>query len=65
MRAHEIREMTDEALAKQLEDSHKELLNLRFRLATKQLTNTSEIKTVKRKTARLNTIIRERQREAS
>ena len=64
MRAHEIRDLTDEALAKQLHDSHRELLNLRFRLATKQLTNTSEIKTVKRKTARLNTIIRERQGEA-
>ena len=64
MRAHEIREMTDEALARQLQDSHRELLNLRFRLATKQLTNTSEITTVKRNTARLNTIIRERQREA-
>ena len=64
MRAHEIRGMTDEALARQLQDSHRELLNLRFRLATKQLTNTSEITTVKRNTARLNTIIRERQREA-
>lgn len=61
MRAHEIREFNEQELAKELEDSYKELLNLRFRLATKQLANTSQIRSVRKNIARLNTIIRERQ----
>ena len=61
MRAHEVRELDDQDLSKELEDSYKELLNLRFRLATKQLTNTSQIRTAKKNIARLNTIMRERQ----
>jgi large subunit ribosomal protein L29 len=61
MRAHEIRELTDQELVKALEDSHRELLNLHFRLATKQLTNTSQIRRAKKNTARLNTIVHERQ----
>ena len=60
MRAHEIRELSDEDLLGQLESSHKEILNLRFRIATKQLTNTSQVNTVRKTIARLNTIIRER-----
>ena len=61
MRAHEMRQLSEEDLQKELDGSHRELLNLRFRLATKQLTNTSEIRTVRRKIATLNTLIRERQ----
>ena len=61
MRAHEMRELSDQELAKQLEDSYKGLLNLRFRFATKQLTNTAEIGSVRKNIARLNTIMRERQ----
>ncbi len=61
MRANEIRELSEQELAKQLEDSYKELMNLRFRFATKQLTNTAEIGSVRKNIARLNTIMRERQ----
>ena len=61
MRAHQIRELNDEELSKELEGSYKELLNLRFRSATKQLTNTSEIRAARKNIARLNTIIQERQ----
>ena len=63
MRAHEIREMNDQELMKELEDSYKELLNLRFRVATKQLANVSQIKTTKKKIARLSTVARERRLE--
>ena len=63
MRAHEIREMNDQDLMKELEDSYKELLNLRFRVATKQLANVSQIKTTKKKIARLSTVARERRLE--
>jgi len=61
VRAHEIRELSDEGLSRELENSYRELLNLRFRLATKQLTNTSQIRAARKNLARLNTIIRERQ----
>ena len=61
MRTHDLRELTSEVLVEELESTYKELLNLRFRVATKQLANTSEIRRVRKRIARLNTIIRERQ----
>ena len=60
MKAQQIRELTDQAIQEELEDSQKELLNLRIRVATKQLTNTSEIGRVRKKIARLNTVLTER-----
>ena len=61
MRTDEIRRLNFEELEKELGDAHQELFNLRFRAATRQLTNYREINTVKKKIARLGTIIRERQ----
>lgn len=57
----EIRVLSDQELAKQLEEARRELFNLRFRLATRQLVNHREISRVKRKIARMMTIMRERQ----
>lgn len=61
MKIEEIRALTSEELAKQLEATHQELFNLRFRLATKQLVNSHEIGKVKKKIATLKTLIRERE----
>ena len=61
MKIEEIQALKPDALAKQLEESHQELFNLRFRLATKQLVNHREIRRVKKEIARLKTIIRERE----
>ena len=61
MKVEEIRALSTEELAKQLEEARQELFNLRFRLATKQLVNHREIPRVKKKIARLNNIIRERE----
>ena len=61
MHPYEIRELNDEDLAKELEGTYRELLNLRFSLATKQLTNTSRLRTVRKDIARLNTAVRARQ----
>jgi large subunit ribosomal protein L29 len=61
LKVEEIRALGTEALAKQLEETHQELFNLRFRLATRQLVNHREIPRVKRKIARLKTIMRERE----
>jgi len=55
--------MKTEDLAKQLEEAHQELLNLRFRIATRQLANHREIPRVKKKIARLKMIMREKELE--
>jgi len=59
----EFRDLSTEDMKKQLEDSHQELFNLRFRLNTKQLVNHREVRRVKRKIARLNTLLTERELE--
>jgi len=59
LKVEEIRSLSSNDLAKQLEEAHQELFNLRFRLATRQLVNHRELPRVKRKIARLKTIIRE------
>lgn len=60
MKAAEIRGLSTPELEKRLEESYRELFNLRFQLATHQLTNTSELRRVKKDIARLNTILGER-----
>jgi len=57
----ELRAQKTQDLEKQLEESHQELFNLRFRASTKQLANHRELRRVKRNIARLHTIIRERE----
>ncbi len=61
MRIDEFRNLDPQELTKQLEEAHEELLNLRFRLSTKQLVNHRELPMVKKKIARLNTIMKERE----
>jgi large subunit ribosomal protein L29 len=61
LKIEEIRAFSTEELAKQLEEAHQELFNLRFRLATRQLVNHREIPRVEKRIARLKTIIRERE----
>lgn len=57
----ETRESSPEELKKQLEETHQELFNLRFRLTTKQLVNHREVRRVKRKIARIKTLITEKE----
>lgn len=64
MKIEEIRAFSDAELTKQLEDSHQELFNLRFRLNTKQLVNHREIPRVRKDIARLKTVINERKQQA-
>ena len=61
MKTSEVRALSNEELLTKLEEAHEELFNLRFRLATRQLTNHCEIPKVKRKIARMKTILRERE----
>jgi len=61
LRTSEIHALNNEELLTKLEEAHEELFNLRFRLATRQLTNHREIPKVKRNIARMKTILRERE----
>ncbi len=61
MKVEEIRALSNDELLKQLEETHQELFNLRFRLSTRQLVNYREIPRVKKKIAQLKTITRERE----
>ena len=61
MRTQEIRALSPGELTKELEETHRELFNLRFRLAVGQLDNHREIPKVKKKIARMKTVMRERE----
>ena len=61
MKLTEIRALGNAELQKKLEEAHQELFNLRFKLATRQLVNHSELPKVRKRIARINTIIRERE----
>ena len=61
MKASEIRALSNEELLAKLEEAHEELFNIRFRLATKQLGNHREIPEVKKRIAKIKTILRERE----
>ncbi|MEW5761935.1 MAG: 50S ribosomal protein L29 [Bacillota bacterium] len=61
MKAREIREMSDEELKKKLAESKDELFRLRFQHATGHLDNPMKLKEVKRRIARLRTVMRERE----
>ncbi len=57
----EFRALDIQGLQKQLEDSHQELFNLRFRVSTKQLVNHRELRRVRRKIATLKTLIKQKE----
>ncbi|MCD6567384.1 MAG: 50S ribosomal protein L29 [Dehalococcoidia bacterium] len=63
MKIDEVRAISDEEMHTKLDDAYEELFNLRFRLATRQLVNHREIPKVKKKIARMKTILRERDLE--
>ena len=57
----EFRQLSAEELKQRLEESHQELFNLRFRVATKQLVNHREVRRVKKNIARLKTLVTEKE----
>jgi len=65
MNAADIHALKDEDLTKELNNSRTELFNLRFRLATGQLEDTSKIPAVKKDIARLCTELRVRELAAA
>ena len=61
MKYADVAKLTDEELAKKLEEGRAELFNLRFQMATSQLDNTARVTNVKRDIARVQTEMRARQ----
>ncbi len=59
--ATELRELDDEELDERLVEYRKELLNLRFQLATGQLDNAARVGQVRRDVARVLTLLRDRE----
>ncbi|NLF18479.1 MAG: 50S ribosomal protein L29 [Lentisphaerae bacterium] len=55
MKAAKIRELTNEELARQLDECRREGFNLRMQQQTGQLENTGRIREVRREVARLET----------
>jgi large subunit ribosomal protein L29 len=57
----DLQELDLPSLAQELRETKQEALNLRFRHATGQLDNSSELRKVRRQIARINTLIRARE----
>ena len=63
--SRELRELTDEVLQDRLVQAKADLWSRRLALATGQLSNTAELPQFKREIARITTLLREREIEAS
>jgi large subunit ribosomal protein L29 len=60
MKASELRAKNDDELKSELNDLLKAQFGLRMQVATQQLTNTSQIKKVRRDIARVRTVMKEK-----
>lgn len=56
-----LRELGDEDLAKELEETYRELFTTRLQLSTRQLANTSLARKIRTKLAQIKTIQRQRE----
>jgi large subunit ribosomal protein L29 len=61
MKSAELRELSDEALARELEQAREALFNLSFQHASGALEPTSQLGVRRREIARILTIMRERE----
>ena len=60
----EIRQQSSENLLKQVDELKKELFDLRFQQATGNLENPSRIREIRKTSARIKTVLTERQNNA-
>ncbi len=58
----EVRKLTDDDISEQIADTRRELFDLRFQQATRQLTNSHRFKDARVKLAQLLTVQKERSR---
>ena len=55
-----IRAMTDDQIQSELDNSFREMMNIRFRLSTRQINNPQELRNVKKTIARIKPVMRQR-----
>ena len=60
MKTSELRDLSTDDLNSRMKDSSEELMNLRFQLATGELTDYTRLRYTRRMIARMSTILRER-----
>jgi large subunit ribosomal protein L29 len=60
-RFEDLKALNEERLAKEMEDAYRQLFSLRLQVATRQLQNVKEIGKVRRKIARVKTLMRQRE----
>ena len=56
----DLRAMSDAELRGELEETQRALFNLRFQAATRQLADVSQVRTARRRVARIKTLLHER-----
>lgn len=61
MSTSKVRELSNEAIQKQLEEAREELFKLRFRFNSGELKDSSRLRVTRRTIARLATVLRERE----
>ncbi len=57
----DLRALPEAELLKELDEGHRALFNLRFQAATRQLADVSQVRSARRRIARIKTLVRERQ----
>ncbi len=55
-----LRDQTEEALTKELDEAHESLFKLRFQAATRQLADNSQVRKTRRRVALIKTLLHER-----
>jgi large subunit ribosomal protein L29 len=63
MEADEIRDLSADEILSRLDDAREEIMNLRFRAATGELTDTNQLRITRRLIARLLTVLQEKESE--
>ena len=61
MEIDDLRALIDDDLTEELDETHRALMNLRFRASTMQLANVNQIRKSRKRIARINTVMRERE----
>jgi len=65
LKASQLRDLSDDELARKMGETRQELFNLRFQSATGALENSARLRTAKREIARILTIRHERDARAA
>jgi large subunit ribosomal protein L29 len=60
MKAKEVRELSEQEIGKKLRDSRHKLMNLRLRKQSGQVEAPSQLRTLRRDIARMETILKQR-----